>query len=180
MAQRSTNRSNEDYEYNYKIMLIGDRNSGKSALLHKFTRDFIDPAPMVVISTRTISLDNQRLRVDFWDTCTSKRYKPMIQSYYRGAAGAMVVYDTAHRDTFDNIDRRLSGLRENADADLSIMLVGNNSGSKYRTVSEEEAAQYASQNSLLFYEISSLSSDDVEEAFVHFIAYIYWKRSQPV
>lgn len=86
--------------------------------------------------------------------------------YYRGAVGALLVYDISKHGTFENIDRWLKELRDHADSNIVIMLVGNKSDLRHlRAVTAEEATQYASENGLSFIETSALDASNVEQAF---------------
>lgn len=93
-------------------------------------------------------------------------YLFLFNSYYRGAVGALLVYDISKQVTFENVERWLNELRDHADSNIVIMLVGNKSDLKHlRAVSTEEAAQFAEKHGLSFIETSALESTNVEEAF---------------
>ena len=89
-----------------------------------------------------------------------------VCSYYRGAVGALLVYDIAKHLTYENVDRWLRELRDHADANIVIMLVGNKSDLRHlRAVPTEEAKNFAESNQLSFIETSALDSTNVETAF---------------
>lgn len=84
-----------------------------------------------------------------------ERYRAITSAYYRGAVGALLVYDITKPQTFVNAERWLKELREHADDDIVIMLVGNKSDLKHvRAVSTEEAIGFAEENNLFFIEVS--------------------------
>lgn len=86
--------------------------------------------------------------------------------YYRGAVGALLVYDISKRITFDNVERWLKELRDHADQNIVIMLVGNKCDLRHlRTVQSEEAMAFAESNDLAFIETSALDSTGVDTAF---------------
>ena len=86
--------------------------------------------------------------------------------YYRGAVGALLVYDISKHSTFENVERWLKELRDHANMQIVIMLVGNKSDLRHlRTVSTEEAMAFAEANDLAFIETSALDSTGVETAF---------------
>lgn len=75
-----------------------------------------------------------------------ERYRAITSAYYRGAVGALLVYDIAKHQTYENVTRWLKELRDHADANIVIMLVGNKSDLKHlRAVSTDEAKQFASE-----------------------------------
>ena len=87
-------------------------------------------------------------------------------SYYRGAVGALLVYDIAKHLTYENVERWLRELRDHADANIVIMLVGNKSDLRHlRAVPTDEAKSFAETNQLSFIETSALDSTNVETAF---------------
>jgi len=95
-----------------------------------------------------------------------ERYRAITSAYYRGAVGALLVYDIAKHVTFENVDRWLKELRDHADHNIVIMLVGNKSDLRHlRAVPTDDARGYAEQRTLSFIETSALDSTNVEQAF---------------
>ena len=89
-----------------------------------------------------------------------------IFRYYRGAVGALLVYDIAKHLTYENVERWLRELRDHADQNIVIMLVGNKSDLRHlRAVPTDEAKAFAEKNNLSFIETSALDSTNVETAF---------------
>ncbi|MFS7948391.1 putative small GTP-binding protein [Helianthus anomalus] len=94
-------------------------------------------------------------------------FRSITRSYYRGAAGALLVYDITRRETFNHLAGWLEDARQHANPNMTIMLVGNKSDlSHRRAVSREEGEQFAKENDLLFLEASARTSQNVEEAFL--------------
>lgn len=94
------------------------------------------------------------------------RYRAVTSAYYRGALGAMLVYDVTKRQSFDHVARWVEELRAHADNSIVIMLVGNKADLvDLRTVPTEDAVEFAESQGLCFFETSALSGDNVETAF---------------
>lgn len=94
--------------------------------------------------------------------------------YYRGAVGALLVYDITKHVSFENVERWLKELRDHADANTVIMLVGNKSDLRHlRAVSTEEAMAFAEKNNLAFIETSALEATGVDTAFQRILTEIY-------
>lgn len=94
------------------------------------------------------------------------RYRAVTSAYYRGAVGAMLVYDITKRQSFDHVARWLEELRGHADRNIVIMLIGNKSDlGSLRAVPTEDAKEFAQRESLFFMETSALESTNVEGAF---------------
>ena len=130
-------------------------------------------------ATRSIECEGKITKAQIWDTAGQERYRAITSAYYRGAVGAILVYAIDNRNSFKDIDQWLSELRENADQNIVIMLVGNKSDQKHlREVPEEEAKEYAQKNGLLYMETSALDGNNVEDAFQEIIASIYRTTSR--
>lgn len=117
-----------------------------------------------------------------WYACYSagqERYRAITSAYYRGAVGALLVYDIAKHLTYENVERWLRELRDHADQNIVIMLVGNKSDLRHlRSVPTEEAKSFAERNGLNFIETSALDSTNVEAAFQNILTEIYRIVSQ--
>jgi small GTP-binding protein len=120
----------------------------------------------VEFATRSIIVDNKLIKAQIWDTAGQERYRAITSAYYRGAVGALLVYDISKQSTFDNVEKWLKELRDHADAQIVVMLVGNKSDLKHlRAVKTEDSASFSEKNSLAFIETSALDSSNVEVAF---------------
>jgi len=168
----------QEYDYLYKVVLIGDSGVGKSNLLSRFTRNEFNLETKSTIgvefATRSIQADGKTIKAQIWDTAGQERYRAITSAYYRGAVGALLVYDIAKNVTFKNVERWLTELRENAAPNIAIMLVGNKSDLRHlREVPTETAKEFAEKNNLSFIETSALESTNVELAFQNILTEIY-------
>lgn len=177
MAEKTDDYS-YDYEYLYKIVLIGDSGVGKSNLLSRFTRDEFNLESRSTIgvefATRTVEVDGKRVKAQIWDTAGQERYRAITSAYYRGALGALIVYDITKTESYESVSRWLKELKDHADANIIIELVGNKSDLDHlRAVPTDEAKNFASENNLLFTEASALSADNVDLSFHQLLKNIY-------
>lgn len=168
----------EEYDYLYKVVLIGDSGVGKSNLLSRFTRNEFNLETKSTIgvefATRSIQTEGKTIKAQIWDTAGQERYRAITSAYYRGAVGALLVHDISKHATFKNVERWLQELRENADRNIVIMLVGNKSDLRHlREVPTEEAREFSERNKLSFIETSALDSSNVELAFQNILTEIY-------
>ncbi|KAL1406441.1 Rab GTPase ypt31 [Vanrija albida] len=167
-----------NYDYLFKVVLIGDSGVGKSNLLSRFTRNEFNLESKSTIgvefATRSINVDGKTVKAQIWDTAGQERYRAITSAYYRGAVGALLVYDIAKHSTYENVTRWLKELRDHADQNIVIMLVGNKSDLKHlRAVSTDEAKGFASEQQLSFIETSALDASNVEAAFQNILTDIY-------
>jgi len=167
-----------NYDYLFKVVLIGDSGVGKSNLLSRFTRNEFNLESKSTIgvefATRSINVDSKTVKAQIWDTAGQERYRAITSAYYRGAVGALLVYDIAKHATYVNVTRWLKELRDHADSNIVIMLVGNKSDLKHlRAVPTEEAKAFSTENGLSFIETSALDASNVEGAFQTILTDIY-------
>uniref|UniRef100_M4C687 Uncharacterized protein n=2 Tax=Peronosporaceae TaxID=4777 RepID=M4C687_HYAAE len=168
----------DEYDYLFKIVLIGDSGVGKSNLLSRFTRNEFNLESKSTIgvefATKSIVAEGKTIKAQIWDTAGQERYRAITSAYYRGAVGSLMVYDITKHGTFENVERWLKELRDHADANTVIMLVGNKSDLRdLRAVSTEEAMAFAEKNNLAFIETSALEATGVDTAFQRILTEIY-------
>lgn len=121
----------------------------------------------------------KHMKLSLWDTAGQETYKSVTRSYFRGASGALLVFDITRRPTFEHVTDWLNDLRQIAESDLVVVLVGNKSDlaaedEDKREVSVEEAESWAKKNGVLEYvETSAKSGEGVEMAFARVSERIY-------
>ena len=175
---KQTETINEDYLF--KIIVLGDCAVGKSNILSKYNKNIFNKSSKSTIGvelfTKFYKYENKIIKVNIWDTAGQERFTSMITTYYKGAKGALLVYDITRRNTFNNIDNWLKELIAINSDKISIMLIGNkNDLSLLRRVSKSEAQYKANKYGIKFYETSALDSSNINHAFEDLIKDIYIK-----
>ncbi|KAJ8753394.1 hypothetical protein K2173_019793 [Erythroxylum novogranatense] len=168
----------DDYDYLFKLVLIGDSGVGKSNLLSRFTRNEFNLESKSTIgvefATKSLSIDSKVIKAQIWDTAGQERYRAITSAYYRGAVGALLVYDVTRHATFENAARWLKELRDHTDPNIVVMLIGNKSDLRHlRAVSTEDGKAFSEKESLYFMETSALDATNVENAFTEILTQIY-------
>ncbi len=157
-------------DYSFKILIIGDSGVGKSALLTRFSDNVFLPTFTSTIgidfNSRMIRVDKAICKLEIWDTAGQERFSTITANYYRGAQGALLVYDVASRDSFEHVQTWYERAKQLGGADLECILIGNKTDLVQRQVSFEEGSTLAQDLSLAFIETSALSGSNVEQAFV--------------
>jgi len=165
------------YEYIFKYIIIGDMGVGKSCILHKFIENkFVPDTPHTIgveFGTRIIEVNAKKVKLQIWDTAGQERFRAVTRSYYRGAAGALLVYDITRRATFNHLTSWLTDARYFTNPNTVIMLIGNKRDLSQREVTYEEAEAFAKENGLIFLESSAKTGENVEEAFLKTSSLIY-------
>jgi len=128
----------------------------------------------VEFGTRIIEVSGQKIKLQIWDTAGQERFRAVTRSYYRGAAGALMVYDVTRRSTYNHLSSWLTDARNLTNPNTVIFLIGNKCDLEaQRDVTFEEAKQFAEENGLMFVEASAKTGDGVEEAFLETARKIY-------
>ncbi|RXG54364.1 Ras-related protein Rab-11A [Armadillidium vulgare] len=116
----------DEYDYLFKVVLIGDSGVGKSNLLSRFTRNEFNLESKSTIgvefATRSIEVDGKTIKAQICNTAGQERYRAITSAYYRGAVGALLVYDIAKYLTYQNVERWLREIRNRAEQNFVIML----------------------------------------------------------
>ncbi|GMY32228.1 ras-related protein RABA5c-like [Fagus crenata] len=172
-------------EYLFKIVIIGDSAVGKSNLLSRYARNEFNLHSKATIGvefqTQVMDIDGKEVKAQIWDTAGQERFRAVTSAYYRGAVGALVVYDISRRSTFESISRWLDELNTHSDTTVARMLVGNKCDlDNIRAVSVEEGTTLAEAEGLFFMETSALDSTNVKKAFEIVIREIYNNVSRKV
>uniref|UniRef100_A0A1I8FVF7 Ras-related protein Rab-2A n=1 Tax=Macrostomum lignano TaxID=282301 RepID=A0A1I8FVF7_9PLAT len=156
------------YAYLFKYIIIGDTGVGKSCLLLQFTDKRFQPVHDLTIG------------VEF-GAAGQESFRSITRSYYRGAAGALLVYDITRRDTFNHLTTWLQDARQHSSSNMVIMLIGNKSDlDSRRDVKREEGEAFAKEHGLIFMETSAKTAANVEEAFIDTAKAIYEKIQEGV
>ncbi|XP_064123792.1 ras-related protein Rab-2A isoform X1 [Loxodonta africana] len=156
------------YAYLFKYIIIGDTGVGKSCLLLQFTDKRFQPVHDLTIGVefgaRMITIDGKQIKLQIWDTAGQESFRSITRSYYRGAAGALLVYDITRRDTFNHLTTWLEDARQHSNSNMVIMLIGNKSDlESRREVKKEEGEAFAREHGLIFMETSAKTASNVEE-----------------
>ncbi|KAL7425024.1 hypothetical protein Q5752_000712 [Cryptotrichosporon argae] len=161
----------EAYDYLFKFIVIGEAATGKSCLLYQFINEAFKEHSAhtigVEFSSRTVRIGERNIKLQLWDTAGQERFRSVTRSYYRGAAGAILVYDITSRASFANLDRWVADCRAVASPHVAIVLVGNKLDREdEREVMYEEGERWAREHGLTFLETSSRSGENTQAAFL--------------
>ncbi|XP_006900796.1 PREDICTED: ras-related protein Rab-2A-like [Elephantulus edwardii] len=158
---------------------------GKSCLLLQFTDKRFSAVHDLTIGVefgaRMVTIDGKQIKLQIWDTAGQESFRSITRSYYRGAAGAVLVYDITRRDTFNHLTAWLEDACQHSNSNMVIMLIGNKSDlESRREVKKEEGEAFAREHGLIFMETSAKTASNVEEAFINTAKEIYEKIQEGV
>eukprot|EP00456_Euglypha_rotunda_P023741 TRINITY_DN19629_c0_g1_i7.p1 TRINITY_DN19629_c0_g1~~TRINITY_DN19629_c0_g1_i7.p1 ORF type:complete len:209 (-),score=45.09 TRINITY_DN19629_c0_g1_i7:146-772(-) len=160
-----------DYDYLFKLVLIGDSGVGKSCLLLRFADDNFTDSYISTIGVdfrfRTITIEKKTVKLQIWDTAGQERFRTITSAYYRGADGIIMVYDVTSSESFDHVEEWLSEVDRYANENTSKLLVGNKADlTEEKQVPEETAQRFADKLGISFLETSAKTSTNVDAAFL--------------
>jgi Ras-related protein Rab-2A len=136
------------------------------SFLEQSIRSKHEPTVGVEFGAKIIEVKSERIKLQIWDTAGSENYRSITRSYYRAAAGAVLVYDITRRQTFDHLGEWLDEARINGNPNISVVIVGNKLDlHSERQVSTEEAKTWATDNGLLYLETSAKNGQGVFDTF---------------
>ena len=160
----------EEYSMIFKIILIGDSGVGKTNILSRYVNNTFSESTKstvgVELGCKIEEINNTKIKIQIWDTAGQERYKSITKTYYKGAKGALIVYDISRKESFNNVDKWIGDLKEFGEEDVCVILVGNKCDLEdMRQVSTDEVSKKAEQYSVGFCETSALSAKNVDTAF---------------
>jgi Ras-related protein Rab-1A len=160
-----------EYDYLFKLLLIGDSGVGKSCLLLRFADNTYTDSYISTIGVdfkiRTLEIDGKTVKLQIWDTAGQERFRTITSSYYRGAHGIIVVYDVTDKVSFNNVKQWLGEIDRYACQSVNKLLVGNKADLvEKKVVDYNEAKEFAEGLQISFLETSAKSAQNVEEAFM--------------
>ena len=162
--------SEEDYDTIFKIVIVGDSGVGKTNLITRYLKNDFKPETKATIgvefSDKKYIYKNKTIKVQIWDTAGQERYRSLTSMYYKGAKGAIFVYDISSKNSFENIDKWLIEMKKTADENIKIILIGNKCDLiDKREVKEDDGKIKAKDLNAPFMETSALNCINVEKAF---------------
>ena len=153
----------------FKIVLLGDSAVGKSSIanmhVNKQFFSFQEPTIGAAFLTSEIEIENSKIKLEIWDTAGQERYRSLAPMYYRGAMGAIVVYDITSIDSLNGAKTWVHELKRKT-LHCNIILVGNKADlTDSRKVKYADAKNFASENELMFLEVSAKQGEKVDLIF---------------
>eukprot|EP01119_Soliformovum_irregulare_P003363 TRINITY_DN137_c0_g1_i1.p1 TRINITY_DN137_c0_g1~~TRINITY_DN137_c0_g1_i1.p1 ORF type:complete len:203 (+),score=45.66 TRINITY_DN137_c0_g1_i1:82-690(+) len=157
-------------DYSFSILIVGEAGAGKSCILLKyvdgtFTDTFISTIG-VDFKVKYLDLDDRRIKLQIWDTAGQERYRAIVSSFYRGAAGILVVFDLTDINSFLRVQNWLADIKRLTEDGVRIVLVGSKCDlTAKRMVEAGEAKSFAAKHNLEYFETSAKTGEGIADAF---------------
>ncbi|XP_035527756.1 ras-related protein Rab-42b isoform X2 [Morone saxatilis] len=162
------------WQYQFRIIMLGDSTVGKSSLLKRYTEDLfmesINQTVGVDFYVHFLEVEpGVRVKLQFWDTAGQERFRSVTRSYYRNSVGGLLVFDITNRASFDHIKEWHGEVCERVQPHkVLFVLVGQKNdrdAQGERVVSREEAEKLAGQLGMPYVEVSAKTGQNVRDAF---------------
>jgi small GTP-binding protein len=157
------------FDYSLKIVVVGDSGVGKTCFLLRFVRDQWEgdttPTLGVEFLAKIVTTENHHIQLQLWDTAGQELFRSVTRGYYRGSAGALILFDLTSPDSFASVKGWLKDLREVARTDVVVVLIGNKSDLvEERQITKDVAQAFADRNTMLYFETSARTGDNIPNA----------------
>ena len=156
-----------EYDYLFKILLIGNSAVGKSSLLMRFAEDIFSenflPTIGVDFKIRTIQAGGSTVKLQMWDTAGQQKFKTITSAYYKGANGIILVFDITDRKSFMDVQNWLDESDKYAKENVVKILIGNKKDLETeRKVSQTEARNFAESIGTNYFQTSAKDGLNIE------------------
>ena len=168
---------NKDYDYIFKLVLIGDTCVGKSCILVRFSDDIFNDNYVTTIGVdfrfKTMVVKNKVTKIQIWDTAGQERYRSITTAYYRGAAAIIICCDCTNNESFINVKNWIEEIGKYTDENSVDKIVFMNKCDliEERSVKKDEIEKFEKENGIKVLEVSAKTGEGIDKAF----EYIIWK-----
>ncbi|KAG0418284.1 Ras-related protein Rab-35 [Dictyocoela roeselum] len=157
-----------DYDYLFKIVLIGDSGVGKTSLLSRYTENTFLSNYISTIGVdfkiKTIELDQKTIKLQIWDTAGQERFRTITSGYYRGSHAIFIVFDYENPESLGNISTWVAEIRKHTDSTLLVVLGNKVDGNI--AVSEDRVRDALSANNINhFFKVSAKENIGIDVVF---------------
>ena len=165
-------------EFKFKVVIVGDSGVGKTNLVKRFVTDSFNKDSKATVGVefmcKNYSINGKIFKIEMWDTAGQERYKSITAAYYKGAKGAMIVYDVTNKESFDNVDKWHNEIKEKAAKTINIMMIGNKTDLVDNIqVTSDMSKSKATALEIPVMETSALDASNVKEAFYQLLGEMY-------
>lgn len=157
------------FDHSLKVVAVGESGVGKTCLLVRFVRDTFEENSQTTLGvefmSKIIETEKHRIQLQLWDTAGQELFRSVTRGYYRGSAGALLLFDLSNRDSFEHVEKWLQDVKDVARDDVVLILIGNKSDLEgKRQVTHDEANDFAQKHNMKYFEVSAKTGDNVSEA----------------
>ena len=161
--------SNKNYDYIFKILIVGIGTVGKTCFFGKFTDGSFNPNHSVTIGLyyriTMINIEGKKIKLQIWDTPGNDRLRTIVNTFYKGAHGIILMYDVTDKRSFNELNLFINNIKNYCNNNIKVVLVGNKCDSSDRVITEEEGKKFAEKYNIKFFETSAKTGQNINEVF---------------
>ena len=169
-----------DFEFQIKIVIIGDSGVGKTNFIFQYTESRFSGLHVATVGfdykSRILKLPSskKRVKIQIWDTAGQERYMALNKNIFQKVQGIIIMYDLTNRNTFDSIDKWLNIMSQSVSGKVKFLVANKlDLADEKRIVTEEEGQRVAEENNMRFYEGSGYTGENVDKIFTEMAEMIY-------
>ena len=160
----------DEYDYLFKVLLIGDSSVGKTSVLLRYVEDKFNAEFQTTIGVdfkvSTFNMNGKSIKLQLWDTAGQDRFKNIVASYYRGAHGILLMYDITNQTSYQNVQRWYDEAQNYLQKSVPKLLIGNKADiASQRSVRMEEAKNLSDRLGIDYIATSAKNNINVKNAF---------------
>ena len=169
-SEPNVQRKLSNYQYIFKLILIGNSGVGKSCILQRYMKHTFEETYKCTIGVdflmKSLIIKQKTVKLQLWDTAGQEKYKSMVSSYYKGANVAFIVFDLTSHESFDALPIWIENYYKNGPDKKNIILIGNKKDLiDKRQVSQEEAETFSEINNMMYFETSAKDGENIDYIF---------------
>jgi small GTP-binding protein len=158
-----------NYDYIFKIIIVGDTNTGKTSLFKKYINFNSNNISTIGVDyyTKELYLNNKDIKLQLWDTAGQEKYLSITKSYYRNANCILLCFDLTNEKTFNSLDMWIKNINDLKNDKAIIYLLGNKCDMKNTVISKSRINNFMLKNNIKnYYETSSINSININKIFI--------------
>lgn len=159
-----------DYDYLFKILVLGDSNVGKTSIINSYCNNELSDSNTIGVdfNCKITEINNKLIKFNIWDTSGDYKFRNIVNRYYKGSRGIILVFDITNYDSFENLYNWMNDINENSDNFfIPIILVGNKCDLvDKREVPESEIIEFCNELDIDYIEVSAKEKINLDNIFI--------------
>ena len=161
--------SDKEYDYLFKIMILGESAVGKTSFITKYISNKFGDRYLCTIGIdyqEKLLVKNEKvIKFQIWDTAGQERYRNLAKSYFQSSHAFIIAYDINNKKSFNNLKYWLEQINSISNSNVKCIIIGTKCDLEERQVDEEEGENFAKKNGYKFFETSAKLNINVTETF---------------